>query len=161
MVERFCDWLANTNVSQLFSSTEWFVPAVQTIHILAISVVVTLLAFLNFRLLRLTSTGPPLHSLAAGYIPLIWVSLLALFVTGTLLTITEPARELLNNVFRMKMLLVIALIALTAILRTTLRRDPAYWASTARRRSLGRALAVTILIVCVGIVAAGRLIAYA
>jgi hypothetical protein len=61
----------------------------------------------------------------------------------------------------MKMLLVIALIALTAILRTTLRRDPAYWASTARRRSLGRALAVTILMVCVGIVAAGRLIAYA
>jgi hypothetical protein len=99
--------------------------------------------------------------MAAGYIPLIWASLLVLFVTGTLLIVTEPARELLNNVFRVKMLLVITLIASTAILRTTLRRDPTYWDHTARRRIVGRALAVTILILCVGIVAAGRLIAYA
>jgi len=161
MLERFCDWLVRTDLSQLFSSSDWFVPGVQTIHILAISVVVTLLAMLNFRLLRITSSGPTLHSLAIGYIPLVWISLLVLFATGTLLTITEPARELLNNVFRVKMLLVAILIALTATLRLTLRRDPAYWTVSARRRFLGRALALTILILCVGIVAAGRFIAYA
>jgi hypothetical protein len=161
MVERFCDWLASTHLSQLLSSAEWFVPAVQTIHILAISVVVTLLAMLNFRLLRITRTGPTLHSLATGYIPLVWGSLIVLLVTGTLLTITEPARELLNNVFRVKMLLVAILIALTIVLRSTLRRDPAYWTVNSRRRLLGKGLAVTILLLCIGIVAAGRLIAYA
>jgi magnesium-transporting ATPase (P-type) len=161
MVERFCDWLASTHISQLFSGAEWFVPAVQTIHILAISAAVTLLAMLNFRLLRITRTGPTLHSLAMSYIPLVWGSLLVLFVSGTLLTITEPARELLNNVFRLKMLLVAILIALTVVLRSTLRRDPAYWTVNSRRRLLGKALAVTILVLCIGIVAAGRLIAYA
>lgn len=161
MVERFCDWLASTHLSQLLSSAEWFVPAVQTIHILAISVVVTLLAMLNFRLLRITRTGPTLHSLATGYIPLVWGSLIVLLVTGTLLTITEPARELLSNVFRVKMLLVAILIALTIVLRSTLRRDPAYWTVNSRRRLLGKGLAVTILLLCIGIVAAGRLIAYA
>jgi hypothetical protein len=160
MVERFCDWLAGTNLSQLFSSTEWFVPAVQTVHILAISVVVTLLAMLNFRLLSITRTGPTLHSLTTGYIPIVWVSLFVLFLSGSLLAITEPARELLNNVFRVKMLLVVILTVLTIVLRSTLRRNPTYWTATAQRRLIGRALALTILMLCVGIVAAGRLIAY-
>ena|ERR1700722_18841360 len=161
MIERFCDWLASTYPSQLFSSAEWFVPAVQTIHILTISVVVTLLAMLSFRLLKSTSTGPSLHSLVSSYIPLVWVLLLVLFVSGTLLTITEPARELLNTFFRVKMLLVAVLIALTVILRSTLRKDPAYWTATSRRRLFGRALAVMLLVLCIGIVTAGRLIAYA
>jgi hypothetical protein len=160
MIERFCDWLAGTSVSLLLSGAEWLVPATQTIHILTLSVVVSLLAMLNFRLLRITHTGPPLHSLAADYIPWVWVSLLVLLVTGTLLTITEPARELLNNAFRVKMLLVAILLVMTVVLRATLRKEPTYWTATLRRRILGKAFAITMLLVCIGIVAAGRLIAY-
>jgi len=161
MIERFCDWLANTRVSQIFSSADWFVPAVQTVHILAMSIVVTLLAMLNFRILRTKITDPEPATLAANYVPVIWISLIVLLVTGALLTVTEPARELLNKVFRVKMVLVIALIGSTAILRARLQRDPHYWINSARRRIMGKALAVTILVLCIAIVAAGRLIAYA
>jgi len=161
MVERFCDWLSNTRISQLFSGADWFVPAVQTVHILAMSIVVTLLAILNFRILRTKITGPAPDTLAANYVPVIWIFLMVLFITGALLTITEPARELLSKVFRVKMLLVIALIASTALLRATLHRDSHLRINSARRRIMGRALAITILVLCVAIVAAGRLIAYA
>jgi hypothetical protein len=160
MIKYFCDWLSSTSLSLRFSDAEWFVPTIQTIHILALSVVVSLLMMLNFRLLRVSRSGPSLQNLATDYIPAVWVSLLVLFVTGALLTIAEPARELLNNVFRVKMLLVAILIVMTLVLRTTLRKEPSYLTATSRRRFLGKALAVTTLVICIGIVAAGRLIAY-
>ena len=160
MIQAFSDWLSATSLSRLFADTGWFVPTVQTIHILAIAAVVTLLSMLNFRLLRITRSGPSLQSLAAGYVPWVWRSLIILLVSGILLTITEPSRELMNNTFRLKMLLVLVLTFLTVILRSTLRHDPEYWTSTPQRRLLGGTIAAVTLILCVSIVAAGRLIAY-
>jgi hypothetical protein len=160
MIKQFCDWLANTWLSQQLSGMDWFVPTIQTIHILVVSAAIVMFAMLNFRLLGLTRSGPPLPELAGAFIPWIWRSLLVLLATGILLTITEPARELLNNVFRLKMLLVIVLAILTAVLRSTLSRDPEYWAVSIRRRHLGQSVAILSLILCVGIVSCGRFIAY-
>jgi uncharacterized membrane protein len=115
---------------------------------------------LNLRLLRVTRSGPSLQNLAAGYVPWVWRSLVILLVSGILLTITEPSRELMNNAFRLKMLLVLVLTVLTVILRSTLRHDPEYWTSTPQRRLLGGTIAAVSLILCMSIVAAGRLIAY-
>jgi len=160
MLKHFCDWLADTSLSLLLSGTEWFVPAIQTIHILTLSVVVSVLAMLGFHLLRPARTSPPLNSSVTTYVPWVWVCLVILFVTGALLTITEPARELLNTAFRLKMLLVGVLIAMTAVLWSTVRRNGNYWTQNARRRLLGKAFAISLFVVCIGIVAAGRLIAY-
>ena len=46
--------------------------------------------------------------------------------------ITEPSRELMNDAFRLKMLLVLALTVLTIVLR----RNPGYWTTTPQRRLL-------------------------
>ena len=160
MIQKFCDWLASTWISQSFANAGWFVPTVQTVHILAIAAVVTMLAMLNFRLLRITRSGPPVHSLAGGYVPWVWRALIVLLISGILLTITEPSRELMNDSFRLKMILVLALVVLTAVLRSTLRKDAGYWSASPGRRRLGSAIALTSLLLCVSIVAAGRLIAY-
>src|SRR5579862_7756426 len=115
MIQRFCDWLASTWLSQLFADLGWFVPTVQTIHILAIAAVVTMLGMMNFRMLRITRGGPPLQNLSRAYVPWVWRALVVLLVSGILLTITEPTRELMNASFRLKMLMVIALIVLTSV----------------------------------------------
>jgi cbb3-type cytochrome oxidase subunit 1 len=160
MIKRFCDWLANTSLSQQFSSTDWFVPTIQTIHILAVSAAIVMFAMLNVRLLGITRRDLPLAELAGTFVPWIWHALLVLLATGILLTITEPARELLNNAFRLKMLLILALVILTAVLRSTLLRDPGFWTRSKRRQHLGQSLAIVSLILCVSIVSCGRLIAY-
>jgi predicted ferric reductase len=160
MIQHFCDWLAATWLSQLFANLGWFVPTVQTIHILAIAAVVTMLAMLNFRLLRITRSGPGLQRLALGYVPWVWRSLVVLLISGILLTITEPTRELMNDSFRLKMLMVVVLVVLTSVFHSALRKDPEYWSASPRRRLLGSAIALASLVLCVSIVAAGRLIAY-
>jgi hypothetical protein len=159
-MQKFCDWLASTWLSQLFANAGWFVPTVQTIHILSIAAVVTMLGMMNFRMLRITRSGPPLQNLAGGYVPWVWRALVILLISGILLTITEPTRELMNYSFRLKMVMVVVLIVLTFVFSSALRKDPEYWSATTGRRVLGSAIALASLILCVSIVAAGRLIAY-
>src|SRR6185437_11570885 len=160
MIQHFCDWLAATWLSQTFANAGWFVPTVQTIHILSIAAVIIMLSMMNFRMLRITRSGPPLQNLAGGYVPWVWRALVILLVSGILLTITEPTRELMNNAFRLKMLMVVVLIVLTSVFSSALKKDPEYWSVTPGRRVLGSALALGSLLLCVSIVAAGRLIAY-
>ena len=160
MVQHFCDWLAATPVSQLFANLGWFVPTVQTLHILSIAVVVTTLGMLDFRLLRLIRSGPSLESFAGSFIPWIWRALGVLLGSGILLIITEPSRELMNDAFRLKMLLVLLLVGLTFVFQSAHHREAGYWSASPARRRLGAALAVASLVLYVSIVVAGRLIAY-
>ncbi len=159
-MQSFCDWLAATSLSQAFANANWFVPAVQTLHILSIGVVVTTLGMLDFRLVGLTRRGPPLEVMAGRFIPWVWRALVVLLVTGILLIITEPSRELMNNTFRLKMLLVVLLIVLTVAVQKVSSREAGYWSSSPARRRLGGALGLASLVLCIAIVAAGRLIAY-
>ena len=48
MMQNFCDWLAGTWLSQLFANAGWFVPTVQTIHILSIAAVIIMLSMIEF-----------------------------------------------------------------------------------------------------------------
>ena len=160
MMQQFSDWLAATFLSQLFAGMSWFVPTVQTLHILSIAVVVTTLGMLDFRLLRLIRSGPPLQTLAGNFIPWTWRALGVLLVTGILLIITEPTRELMNDAFRLKMLMVLALVVLTLVFQTANTREPGYWSASPARRRLGGVLGIISLLLCVSIVVAGRLIAY-
>jgi hypothetical protein len=160
MIQQFCDWLAATSLSQLFAGMDWFVPTVQTLHILSIAVVVTTLGMLDFRLLRLIRSGLPLQALAGSFIPWTWRALGVLLLSGMLLIITEPTRELMNDAFRVKMLLVLLLVVLTFVFQAATTREPGYWTASPTRRRLGGALGVASLVLCVSIVAAGRLIAY-
>jgi hypothetical protein len=160
VIQQFSDWLAATSLSQLFAGLAWFVPTVQTLHILSIAVVVTTLGMLDFRLLRLTRSGPPLEKMAGNFIPWTWGALGVLLVSGILLIITEPNRELMNDAFRLKMLMVVALVALTFVFQTATIREPGYWSASPARRRLGGVLGIASLVLCVCIVVAGRFIAY-
>ncbi len=159
-MQSFSDWLAATWLSQFFANQNWFVPTVQTVHILSIAVVVITLGMLDFRLLRLTRRGPAPEVMAGRFIPWTWRALVLLLLTGILLIITEPNRELMNNAFRLKMLLVVVLVLLTLAVQKVSAREPGYWNASPGRRRLGGALGMVSLVLCVSIVAAGRLIAY-
>ena len=50
MMENFCDWLAATPLSLAFQNWTWFVPSVQTVHILCVAVVLTSAYVIGLRL---------------------------------------------------------------------------------------------------------------
>lgn len=160
MIEQFCDWLSRTGISVAFQSANWFVPLVQTVHIIAIAILLTTVYVISFRLIGITRGAQPLASLAARSAPWIWTALSVLLVSGILLTVTEPARELLNWVFRIKMLMVFMLAVILWIVQSRMRRNPQYWTESPVRRRAARAIGIVFIIVGAGIVTAGRWIAY-
>jgi magnesium-transporting ATPase (P-type) len=160
VIERFCDWLSMTSISVAFQSANWFVPLVQTMHIIAIAILLTSVYIMSFRLIGLTRGALPLATLSAKSAPWIWAALSVLLLSGILLTVTEPARELLNWVFRIKMLLVLMLAAILLTVQARVRRHPDYWTASPARRRAARAIGIVFLIMGACIVTAGRWIAY-
>jgi magnesium-transporting ATPase (P-type) len=160
VIEQFCDWLSRTSISVAFQSANWFVPLVQTVHIMAIAILLTSVYIVSFRLIGLTRGSQPLAALTSKSTPWIWTTLCVLLVTGALLTITEPARELLNWAFRVKMLMVLALAGILWLVQLRIRQNPEYWSESPARRHAGRALGIVAVIVGASIVTAGRWIAY-
>ena len=160
MIEHFCDWLSRTNLSVAFQSANWFVPVVQTVHIIAIAILLTSVYVVSFRLIGLTRSTQPLATLTARSAPWVWIALCVLLATGILLTITEPARELLNWVFRVKMLLVLALAGMVLLVQRRTRANPDYWTQSAPRRRAARTVGIAAVLIGAGIVTAGRWIAY-
>ena len=160
MISGFCDWLAATPVSQAFQDAKWFVPLVQTVHIMNIAVVVTSVGMIDFKLLGIAGRAQSLAAMVASFMPWIWTALSILLVTGTLLAVTEPSRELMNAAFRIKMILVLCMASILRVVQRRLRRDSAYWEISPGRRRTARAIGAGSLLLILCVVVCGRWIAY-
>jgi len=159
-LEDFCNWIEQTSLSQAVQSNAWVVPTVQTIHILAIAAVLVSTLLINLRLLNLSGNDMSVSRLLDRYQPIIWKSLPILLVTGLLLIAGEPARSLANDVFQLKMLLLLGVIALMVVVRGHVRKDSSYYDPGRGHRGQANLFALTSLALWVGIVCAGRWIAY-
>jgi len=160
MIQAFCDWLVNTWFSHLFADNIWTIAVMQTIHILCVAIVMISVAVFNMRILGLAGRNQSVAALAQQYMPWIWKALIVLIITGTLLVVAEPARELMNVTFRVKMLLLAIVAFITFYYTKKLRSDAHYWDVGGRHRSLAVTLASVSMVFWVGIVVCGRLIAY-
>jgi hypothetical protein len=156
----FCTRLAATPVSQYIQSTEWLIPTVQTIHILAVAAVMTAILVIDLRLLGLKGRDISIGHAARRFFPAIWCALPLLLLTGAALIVAEPSRSLRNPVFVLKMALLATACGVTLLCQIVLRRDPDYFERSAGHRWLARLLAGVSLPLWVGIVCAGRWIAY-
>jgi hypothetical protein len=159
VIEHFCDWLAVTPLSTAFQTWVWFVPLVQTVHIICISIIFVVLLRLGIRLFARQAKLAGVGAFLGGQMPAIWSAMAVLLATGTLLTITEPARELLNWAFRTKMILVALMLAIIVGLRH-LTRDDVSFGRTLRSRAVARSAAILLIVLGVAIITAGRWIAY-
>jgi hypothetical protein len=159
-VRAFSDWLAATPLSMQIKTVEWIIPAVQTIHILSISIVISAAAMVDLRILGVLSREQPLAAVAYRFVPWIWWTLVVLLLSGGTLIIGEPGRSLGNPAFILKMSMLAAVLALTLLFQRGLRHNDRFWESSSGRRIGGRLIAAASLVLWVGIIFAGRWIAY-
>jgi uncharacterized membrane protein SirB2 len=156
-LDRFCWWLEQTDASQAIQSTPWVVPAVQTVHILAIATVLGAVLMLNLRLVGLAGVDQPLARQSQRYLPVIWWTLPVLLITGIVMIVGEPARSLKNPVFQLKMALLLAAMAVTALHQLRVARDRC---TALPNRGTALLIALPSLVLWAAIVFAGRWIAY-
>ncbi len=158
-MQRLSDAIAQTDGSIAIGSAGWVIPAVQSIHILAIAIVMSATAMLNLRLGGFIGKHTSVRQLANRSLPWLWWSLPVLLLTGIVMIIGEPARELTNAYFWAKMLMVLLAVALTLLLQRLLEDRPFSDMRPAKRR-ISRAISLLSLALWLAVIFCGRWIAY-
>jgi hypothetical protein len=149
-MKHFCHWLEQSSWSATIQNVAWIIPAAQSLHILCIAAVLTSMLMFNLRVLGWVGGDASVAPLARR----------CLLLTGAVLIIGEPARELLNSVFRLKMLMLLGVLAITLVLAQRSRAQAAYWERSRFRRRMAMTLAALSVVLWCAILTAGRWIAY-
>jgi hypothetical protein len=159
MIQSLSAWLAGTELSRMIAGTFWAVPLIQTVHILGIAVLMTTVGLLNFRILGIGSRSQPVQTLFGRFLPWIWRALVVQVISGTLLILADPARELGSTLFWLKMGLLLAVVGLMHYLWREIAKHSACRNPAAGFSRL-KLLAVVSLLLWIAVLSAGRWIAY-
>lgn len=154
------NWLAATRASSAFKDWDWFVPTVQTFHILSVSIVISSALMLSLRIWHFAGLSQTMSHTARRFLPWTWAALAVLAISGSLLIIAEPDRELDNPTFWLKMKLLLIGGVATGIFQATVHRSIAFWETSSTWRKVVRVAAVLVFLVWIGVIVCGRFIAY-
>lgn len=154
------DWLAATPLSIAIAGASWAVPSLQSVHILAIAIVMSSVAMLDLRLAGFIGREQSVRGLTKRFYPWIWGALAVLVTTGFFQIMAEPGRELLNWIFWTKMSLIVGAVLLTAPVRRLLE-DCRFRDLSAQKRTIVRTCALLSLVLWMAVLTCGRWIAYA
>jgi len=156
----FAAWLASTSLSNTVAGTLWVIPLVQSIHIVALAVAFISLFVIVLRIWGWAGRDQSLSATTDRFTPWIWGSFVVLALTGIVMVIGEPARELISFSFWAKMaLLAIGLLAVLGF-QQHLKRHRVQWEETLVALPTTRLLAGLTLLVWIGVIFMGRLIAW-
>ena len=153
-MREFSSWLSATPVSHVIQRTSGAIADIQVIHILSLTILFALALNLSLRIAGRGLAIESLPSLAARFVPAIWICLGVLLLSGGLLIIAEPGRTITNSVFYLKMGLLLVQVVITVWLATVARRQ------SAQPTSLHVVAGVVYMVLWMGIIFAGRFIAY-
>lgn len=136
----------------LLSNVPGLPPIVQTVHLLGIAVIMSSVVLLDLRILGLALPSQQVQELARRVMPWVWWTLPIMLLSGLPFVIARPQRYFTNPVFGIKFALLLPAVALAAALHILTVRKP-----DSRGTKL---LAAISLLLWIGVVLAGRWIAY-
>lgn len=148
-------------VIEMLTSVPGLPPILQSIHILAVAVIVSAIALTQMRYLGLAVwVQEPGEMLRRG-VPVAAWALFVAFASGISFVIARPARYFLNPVAYWKVVFLFTALGLAAALYVRERRNPGVWTATVGARWTTGVLSVLGLVAWTGVIFAGRWIAYA
>ena len=153
--------LSDSKFSLWLQDHFYAIPTFQTLHILAIAVLFSSSLLLGLRVLGLNGRDQSLEAAYRRYRPWIWSSLGVIVLSGAILLIAEPVRNLTNPVFWTKMTLLVIGAGGTLGLQSGIRHRMDSWeVSPAGHATLRSGAAVLMIVWCL-VIAGGRWVAYA
>jgi hypothetical protein len=132
-------------------------PILQSVHIVAVAVLIGTVGLTHLRILRLAIWDQSPSTLMHRYQPWVGWTLGVAFLSGIAFVIARPARYFLNPVAGWKLGFFLVAIFLTVILFRRERKHPGAWRETLWAT---RGLSLISTLAWVGVIFAGRWIAY-
>lgn len=159
MVEYLIE-LSQSPLSLAMSTSPWVVPTMQSIHIMAIAVIFISVLMIALRVMGVTWGGVSVRSTADRFAPWAWLALVTLAVTGIVLILAEPLREIMAISFWLKMILLAVAIAISARFLKAVHSQEHFTVAHGPVDAGLRRNAIFTIVVWVAIIFLGRFIAY-
>ena len=156
-IDRALDWLQNTQVASAIGENEILFPWIESIHVLAIVLVVGTILIVDLRLLGFASLDLTARRVMRDVIPYTWGAFGVAALTGSLMFSSDAVHYAHNRMFQVKLVL-LALAGLNmALFHLIGVRDIARWDKVDGRAPIAaRAAAAISLLLWIGVVAMGR-----
>jgi hypothetical protein len=152
----YFEWLASTSLSQAISTSTWAFAVIESVHLLALSVIGGAVLLVDLRLLGFGIRSSTLEDVARDAQPWLIGSLVVMLVTGFLLFASEPVKCYYSAPFRVKMLC----LALGTLFAFTVRRKVAMAGEGRVRPLWQKVVALVSLTLWFGVGAGGRWIGF-
>ena len=136
-------------------------PWIESVHVLAVCLVVGSIFVVDLRLLGLASIRQPVSRVTQTVLPLTWSAFAVALASGSLLFISNAAKYLENGYFVAKMLLICAAGLNMVVFHLISAKDLPRWDSAVQSLPLQARLAGGMsILLWVGVIACGRWIGF-
>ena len=158
--EEFLRWLEATQVAVAIKENEVLFPWIESIHVLAIVLVVGTISIIDLRLLGIASLERAATRLLGDVLPWTWGAFVIAVITGSLLFSSNAPNYAHNFFFQGKMVLLAAAGVNMAIFHVFGIRDIARWDTARRTPPAARTAGAVSLLLWIAVVAFGRWIGF-
>jgi Family of unknown function (DUF6644) len=165
--ERTLDWivallrsLQGFSLAVSIAESNWAFPAIETIHVIALTLVIGTVLILDLRLLGLASAKLGYKALRQDVLPWTWLAFCAAIVSGCLMFITQATEYFENDAFRIKLILLLLAGINMLVFELMTARGAANWDSGSPVPWSGKIAALLSLTLWISIVYFGRRVGF-
>jgi hypothetical protein len=160
MLDAVLNWLHDLPLSSAIRVSSWMFPSIESLHVIAITLVVGSIAIVDLRLLGLTSNRKPVTELSTEVLPWTWSFFVVAVITGFLMFMSKAPTYFANTPFRLKMLLLLCAGVNMLVFHFLTYRSVHRWDQDVPTLLGARVAGVLSLSFWIGVIAAGRWIGF-
>ena len=159
-LDSFYQWLEATGPATAIRENAHFFPLIESIHVVAITLVFGTIAVVDLRLLCLASLESRISRLTRGLLPWTWLAFGTAAVTGSLLFSSNAAAYGHNFYFQSKLVLMLAAGINMGVFHFFGMRGIEQWDALPRTPLRARLAGAISLLLWIAVVACGRWIGF-
>jgi uncharacterized protein DUF6644 len=160
VLDHFLHWLESTAPAIAISESTWLFPGIESVHVLAITLVVGSITMVDLRLLDVNLRDQPVGELIDEILPWTWTSFAVAVCSGALLFSSNATHYWGTVPFRLKMLLLVLAGVNMAVFHATALRSVQVWGRQPRTPRAAKISGGVSLSLWIGVVALGRWIGF-
>lgn len=153
------NWIERSALATAMRQDLWLYPSVEILHIWGFVILVGSVAMLDLRLLGL-SRSIAVSRLARHLLPWTWGALVVIVPTGLLMFMAHAGDFISNRAFVLKLSLIFAAAINAAVFHLGPYRSVGQWDSGVATPPAAKVHAALSLLIWMGVIACGRLLAY-
>ena len=153
-------WLSETSWSVRLHESHYAYPLIESVHVWGMSVFFGLALLFDLRLLGWTMRRVPVSEMSRRLLPWTVVAFAVMVASGSLLLYAIPLRTYQNVFFRAKMLLLVLAGLNVWIFNSRIYRGVGAWDLAARPPRAARIAGALSIVLWIGVIISGRMIAY-